>query len=69
MYESDLPVKAASPKSVNEMYAPFVSDGFGSLDGKDKTPVKILGDSGATESLIVERFPSPLSSFPSFLLS
>lgn len=47
-----VPLKTANAKGVDEMYAPFVSDGFVSLDGEDKMPVKILRDIGATESLI-----------------
>lgn len=45
-----VPLKTANAKGVEEMYAPFVSDGFVSLDGEDKMPVKILRDIGATES-------------------
>ena len=51
--ESGLPGENSLAKSVDELYAPFVSDRFVSLDGNDKTPVKILRDTGATESLIV----------------
>ena len=32
------------------MYAPFVSDGFVSLDGKERKPVKILQDTRTNES-------------------
>ena len=40
---------------VNSNYAPFVSSGFVSLkDGDDLIPVKILRDTGASESFILE---------------
>lgn len=36
-------------------YAPFITDGFVSLpDGIDKVPVKILRDTGSSESFILE---------------
>lgn len=36
-------------------YAPFITDGFVSLVGNDeKVPVKILRDTGASETLILE---------------
>lgn len=40
-------------KHVDELYTPFVSDDFVSLDGHGKIPVKVLRDSLANESLVL----------------
>ncbi|XP_056434939.1 uncharacterized protein LOC130372804 [Gadus chalcogrammus] len=52
---SDSSVDSLQPTGVNSSYAPFVSSGFVSLkDGDDLVPVKILRDTGASESFIME---------------
>lgn len=39
----------------NSSYAPFITDGFVSLsDSMDKVPVKILQDTGSSESFVLE---------------
>ena len=48
------PFNIAPSKGIEEMYAPFVSEGFVSVDGKEKVLVKILWDTGAAESFAVE---------------
>lgn len=53
MSESVLPSGTVTSKHVDELYTPFFSDGFVSLDGQGKVPVKILRDSGAMLSSIL----------------
>ncbi|KAK0135738.1 hypothetical protein N1851_028415 [Merluccius polli] len=53
MSESVHPPGTVSSKHVDELYTPFVSNGFVSLDGQGKVRVKILRDSGANQSLIL----------------
>ena len=53
MSESVHPPGTVSSKHVDELYTPFVSNGFVSLDGQGMVPVKILRDSGANQSLIL----------------
>ena len=48
-------VKTSETDSVMEIYEPFLSDGFVSLssDYAQSTPIKILRDTGASQSLIL----------------
>ena len=49
------PIQTERPDSVMEIYEPFLSDGFVSLnsDYAQSTPIKILRDTGASQSLIL----------------
>ena len=48
-------VSESTDGHVGEGYGPFITDGFVSLVGSaDKTPVKILRDTGATETFVAE---------------
>lgn len=51
---SNLPVSSNDPISDKHGFAPFIMDGFVSLPGEHlKTPVKILRDTGASQSFIL----------------
>ena len=53
--ENPLSAKTSETDSVMEIYEPFLSDGFVSLnsDSAQSTPIKILRDTGASQSLIL----------------
>ena len=56
-FKDQNPVRAKEPEtdSVMEIYEPFLSDGFVSLnsDFAQSTPITILRDTGASQSLIL----------------
>ena len=53
--ENPISAKTSETDSVMEIYEPFLSDGFVSLnsDSAQSTPIKILRDTGASQSLIL----------------
>ena len=53
--ENPISAKTSETDSVIEIYEPFLSDGFVSLnsDSAQSTPIKILRDTGASQSLIL----------------
>ena len=53
--QDENPISAKTSDSVMEIHEPFLSDGFVSLnsDSAQSTPVKILRDTGASQSLIL----------------
>ena len=53
--ENHISAKTSETDSVKEIYEPFLSDGFVSLnsDSAQSTPIKILRDTGASQSLIL----------------
>ena len=53
--ENPISAKISETDSVMEIYEPFLSDGFVSLnsDSAQSTPIKILRDTGASQSLIL----------------
>ena len=53
--ENPISAKTSEADSVMEIYEPFLSDGFVSLnnDSAQSTPIKILRDTGASQSLIL----------------
>ena len=53
--ENPISAKTSETDSVMEIYEPFLSDGFVSLnsDSAKSTPIKILRDTGASQSLIL----------------
>ena len=56
--------ESVSEDSIMEIYEPFLSDGFVSLnsDSAQSTPIKILRDTGASQSLILaDTLPFPRS--------
>ena len=53
--ENPISAKTSETDSIMEIYEPFLSDGFVSLnsDSAQSTPIKILRDTGASQSLIL----------------
>ena len=53
--ENPISAKTSEADSIMEIYEPFLSDGFVSLnsDSAQSTPIKILRDTGASQSLIL----------------
>ena len=61
--ERDGEIFPFTPYQNGPNYYPFISDGFVSLIGSaEKIPVKILHDTGASESFILESLPFSLKS-------
>ena len=58
--ENPISAKTSETDSVMEIYEPFLSDGFVSLnsDSAQSTPIKILRDTGASQSLLLGRYPA-----------
>ena len=71
--ENPISAKTSETDSIMEIYEPFLSDGFVSLnsDSAQSTPIKILRDTGASQSLILADtlpFSEKYSSWTSVLI-